>query len=242
MKLKALFSGLSFWISAILLLVIGWMLGCGRRTFPPHGDPARLREPAETVVLLHGLMRSSRAMHKLARRLSVNGGYRVEVWDYPSTRKTIVEHGDWLDQKVRALEDDPNVTRIHFVTHSLGGIITRQLLMKRIPKKMGRVVMIAPPNKGSASARHWAWLGVWRPLQGLSDVPESQVNRMPPAPPEVEIGVIAGKSDAKVSVASTHLTGEADHVVVSGFHSFIMNSKDVFEHVASFLKTGKFKQ
>ncbi len=240
MKLETLFSGLSFWISAILLLVIGWMLGCGSRTFPPHSNPALLREPAETVVVLHGLIRSAKAMHKLARRLAAQG-YRVEVWDYPSTRKTIVEHGDWLDPKVRALEEDTNVTRIHFVTHSLGGIITRQLLMKRIPEKMGRVVMIAPPNKGSASARHWSWLG-WRPLDGLSDVPESYVNRMPPPPTGVEIGVIAGKSDAKVPVASTHLAGEADHVVVPGFHSFIMNRKNVFEHVASFLATGKFKR
>ena len=241
MKLKTLFSGLSFWISAILLLVIGWMLGCGSRTFPPDGEPAKLREPAETVVLLHGLIRSGRAMHRLARRLSVIGGYRVEVWDYPSTRKTIVEHGDWLDPKVRALEEDTNITRIHFVTHSLGGIITRQLLMKWIPEKTGRVVMIAPPNKGSASARRWSWLG-WRPLEGLSNVPESYVNRMPPAPTGVEIGVIAGKSDGKVSVASTHLAGEADHVVVPGFHTYLMNRDDVFEHITSFLETGKFKR
>ena len=83
---------------------------------------------------------------------------------------------------------------------------------------------------------------MWRPLKGLSDAPESYVNRLPPAPTGVEIGVIAGKSDGKVTIASTHLAGEADHVVVPAFHSFIMNRKDVFEHIDSFLKTGKFKR
>jgi len=83
--------------------------------------------------------------------------------------------------------------------------------------------------------------GLMKPLAGLSDAPDSAVNRLP-AVPGVEFGIIAAASDGKVPVAATHLPGEADHLVVDGFHSFLMNRRDVQDQVLHFLQTGRFRR
>lgn len=193
-----------------------------------------------SVVLLHGLGRTSLSMRPLAARLEA-GGYDVHNWDYPSTQETIETHGENLRRLLAELNADPDVEQIHVVTHSLGGIITRQALLKDRPLKLKRVVMLAPPNKGSASARFWAPLAgrVIKPLAGLSDDPDSAVNQMG-VPRGVEVGIIAAAEDGKVDVDDTHLEGEVDHVVVPGYHTFIMDREDVASQVISFLKHGHF--
>jgi triacylglycerol lipase len=223
------------------------LMGCGSRTFAPYGDAERLEQPAETVVLLHGQGRSGQSMYALAERLAQEG-YRAEVVDYPSTQRDVIGHGRWLSEKLASFEVDARVSRIHFVTHSLGGIMTRQMLLLRRPEKLGRVVMIGPPNRGSASATRWAWAGGWiyGSLEDMSDRPDSYVNRMgSPAGAGagragVEIGVIAGRQDGKVKIDQTHLDGEADHVVVEGYHTWLMNGDETFMQVLSFLKSGQF--
>lgn len=103
--------------------------------------------------------------------------------------------------------------------------------------------MLAPPNHGSAAARKWSpILGqVIKPLGQLSDDPGSAVNRLG-APTSVDIGVIAAASDGLVDVEDTHLRGETDHLVVPGYHSFIMNRGDTRRQVHHFLQHGRFKR
>jgi len=80
---------------------------------------------------------------------------------------------------------------------------------------------------------------VIKPLEQLSDDPKSTVNRIG-APSGVEFGVIAAASDGKVDLIDTHLRGEADHWIVPGYHTFIMNRADVAEQVIHFLRHGRF--
>ena len=103
--------------------------------------------------------------------------------------------------------------------------------------------MLAPPNQGSASARKWApILGkLIKPLEQLSDDPNSAVNRFS-APSGVDFGVIAAASDGKVDLEDTHLRGETDHLVVPGYHTFIMKRPDVGEQVIPFLRHGRFER
>ena len=107
---------------------------------------------------------------------------------------------------------------------------------------MGRVVMLAPPNRGSRIARRLApFLGRWiRPLADLSDAPDSAVNTLG-LPVGVEIGIVAGRSDGRVRIEDTHLPGEADHLVVPGYHTFLMNSREVQDCTVRFLRTGRFR-
>lgn len=163
-------------------------------------------------------------------------------WNYPSLRRCVAELGRRLRETLGSLDGDPAVGRVHLVTHSLGGIVVRQALTLGIPRKLGRIVMLAPPNRGSAAARRLGpflgWLAA--PLSELSDDPGSTVNRLPPILDGVQVGVIAGARDGRIPVANSHLRGEADHIVVPGGHTFIMTRPDVAEQVLRFLQTGRF--
>lgn len=212
------------------------VVGCARQSEsrPPAGS--------ETVVLVHGLGRTSASMSKLHRRLEQDG-YRVKDWSYRSTRWRIEDHGQRLHDFLATIDSDPGVSRVHIVGHSLAGIVARYALTVEVPEKIGRVVMLAPPNRGSAAARKWVPLlgKIIKPLEQLSDDPASDVNQLA-VPARIEFGVIAAAADGKVRPEDTHLLGEADHLVVPGFHTFIMNRDDVCDALLAFLKRGRFRK
>ena len=105
----------------------------------------------EMVVLIHGLMRSYTSMIPLRSYLEKRG-YEVYFYSYPSAKYTIREHGKNLNHSIEnMLSENPGV-KIHFITHSLGGIIAREALARLNQnqlKNIGYFIMLAPPNKGS---------------------------------------------------------------------------------------------
>src|SRR5262245_22037758 len=196
----------------------------------------------ETVLLLPGMGRSASSLGGLGRRLEEEG-YRVVPWPYRSVRERVEEHGRRLHADLLALDRDPSVSSIHIVGHSLGSIVARHALTRGVPSKMGRLVMIAPPNAGSRLARRMAPLFGWiaAPLPDLSDDPDSFVSRLG-VPEGVEIGVIAASLDEKVRREETHLPGEADHAVVSGIHGFSFAPRALAGQVVGFLREGRFRE
>src|SRR5690349_23954318 len=93
-------------------------------------------QSVETVLLLHGLGRTSLSMAGL-RRVMTWRGYRVICWGYRSMKEPIETHGLRLQTTLAEMDDDPCVSKVHFVTHSLGGIIVRHALSESLPKKIG---------------------------------------------------------------------------------------------------------
>lgn len=211
---------------------------------------------ADCVVLLHGLSRSEYSLLLIEEVLGYHG-YRVVNLSYPSESAPIGELVAHVGQSVAECGGE----RTHFVTHSLGGILARAWLRENRPPQMGRVVMLAPPNAGTAIvdrlAGREALLEIMQFLAGpaaleLGTGPDSVPARLGPV--DFELGVIAGNraisplgpilldgpNDGTVSVASTMVEGMADHVVVPATHSLLMNNPVVIAEVLEFLRNGAF--
>jgi triacylglycerol lipase len=211
----------------------------------------------EAVILLHGLCRTTRSMAKMERALT-NTGYTVRNVAYPSRTAPVQQLADDAIGKAVADCQRDGVRKIHFVTHSLGGIMVRSYLARHPLPSLGRIVMLAPPNTGSEvvdKIGNWAlfkWLN--GPAGGeLGTGTNSVPNRLGPV--NYPVGIIAGdlsinwinslllipgRDDGKVSIQRTKLVGMSDHIVIHTAHPFIMKNRRVIRQTIQFLQAGHF--
>lgn len=236
----------------LLLTTLAFVIsGCSA---PPIKPTAALHQ--ECVILLHGLARTSDSMLPMAEALQAQGYWIVNV-DYPSRQFTIAQ----LAQTAipAALNQCPThaANKIHFVTHSLGGIVLRQYLREHRISELHRVVMLAPPNKGSEIVDHLKGLPPFAWINGpagselgtsANDLPQ-QLGAV-----DFELGVIAGTrsinlllslylpnpDDGKVSLESTKVEGMRDFIALPVSHPFIMKDEDTISQVIYFLQRGSF--
>ena len=197
-------------------------------------------DSAEAVFLLHGLAARRWIMLRIARSLR-RSGYRVTNWGYPTLWKSIDDHAQQLRKRLSGTLKDDRIDRVHFVTHSMGSIIVRRMLMEVDSDKLGRVVMLGPPNRGSNVARVLAKrLNRLCPALGqLSDAPQSYVNCMP-EPVDTEVGVIAAAEDLVVPIDNTRLEALTDWTVLPGHHSVLPWRPTTVRYVKEFLRCGRF--
>ncbi|MBA3848507.1 MAG: hypothetical protein C0502_00745 [Opitutus sp.] len=235
-----------------------------RRLAPPvaAGGAAGVKgaadsDPREGVVLLHGVALSGWVMRPLARALG-RAGYRVVNLGYPSRTMPAAQIADrWLPDALRA-HAVARAPRLHFVVHSLGSLVMRLHLRRRRPANLGRVVMLGPPNHGSAAADHASRNGFLRWLMGVNLGPlgtgaGSLAAQLGPA--DFEVGIIAGtgrlnplfngvlaghRHDGVVTLESARLEGMGDFLVVPHSHTAMLWRSGVIAQVLAFLRDGRF--
>jgi len=193
-------------------------------------------------------------MEKLASVLS-REGFEVANVSYPSRQYPVEELSKIAVE--RGLSKCPGDVTIHFVTHSLGGILIRYYLEKNDLEGLGRIVMLAPPNKGSEVVDNLRDLPGFTLINGpagsqLGTDEDSISSKLGPV--QFELGVIAGTEsmnpilsqylpnpdDGKVSVESTKVEGMTDFITVPHSHPFVMRAPETIKQVVSFLRTGSF--
>lgn len=250
------------------LLFLGGLL-----TLLPAVNAIHPSVPTDTVVILHGLGRTRFSMAHIATTLE-REGYRVVNLTYPSRSRPLESlAADWLPAQLaargvslEAAPAAPGMPRVHFVTHSMGGILLRLWLRDRaVPGNLGRVVMLAPPNAGSEVTDRLTTFPPYRWFTGINgrrlgtrdtDLPKI----LGPWPGATgsggagALGIVAanrslnplfsawlpGPDDGKVTVESTRLQGMADHIVVPFTHTWMAWRAETIRQIGIFLKEGHF--
>ncbi len=206
------------------------------------------------VILAHGIIRSSKSFSSMQSRLE-EAGYLVVPFDYPSTRVTIPQAADYLREVIESLS---GVSDIHFVVHSMGGLVVRAYLGRTADHpdpRLRRMVMIGVPNLGARLANIVRDQPLFRTIFGpsgqqLVEDPAGIIARLPTPP--FEFAVIAGSrgdpagynpllpgdDDAVVSVEATRLPGATDFLTVRGLHSLLPSHPQVIDAAVRFLATG----
>ncbi len=235
----------------VLALLIPASFGCV--STPAGTPPDGLKE---TVVLLHGFGRNGKSMWLLQDRLE-SAGFDVVVIEYKSTGKSPEAVIDSVSSQInKRCRDKRNV---HFVGHSLGGLMIRAYFSKPENKymleKLGNVVMFGTPNSGTALVDKYKdrwWLALMGKTAlslgtGFDDLPAKL-----PVPP-FKAGIIAGSNgsfmsdpifkesnDGIVGVSSTHISNMKDYIEIDVNHTMMRYNGEVARQTLSFLKTGKF--
>ena len=206
-------------------------------------------EQAELVVVVHGLWVTGHFMVLLNLHLR-RAGYRAVSFTYPSVRETLSENA----LRLASFTSAQAASRVHFVGHSLGGLLILQMLSGQRDPRTGRIVLLGSPYQDCYAARNFSVSPLGRELTGRSM--REWLQQAKPRPGEGdEIGVIAGSrniglgqifpglprpNDGTITVAETRMPGMRDHIVLPVSHSEMLLSRQVARQVCAFLRRGRF--
>ena len=211
----------------------------------------------DRVVLLHGIASTSRSLRKLERALQAAGFVTLNI-DYASRKKPIAALADDIHPAIARFSGADNAP-LHFVAHSMGGLLVRAYIAKKRPKQLGRVVMLGTPNNGSEVADLLSQLAPYRAFYGPAGLElttgRACGSQALPAP-DYPVGIISGNrfidpvaglfvlpkpNDGRVSLQSSMVEGMADQIVIKTFHFGLPRNAVAIEQTIAFLRDGRFR-
>jgi triacylglycerol lipase len=209
---------------------------------------------SECVVLLHGYANSNKAMKKIEKEL-LEDGYIVQNISYPSTKYSIEN----LDKHHLSTQiDNSRCTKIHFIGHSMGGLLIRQHLSRVNYNNLGYVMFITSPNNGSeivsflSSHKALKWMMKGPAVKQLASESEFLQNLPKPhypfgiitadkdANPFLSLFLMNSKNDGLVTIKSMVISGADEVLNFNTTHNKILKENRVVVQIKHFLKTGKF--
>ena len=200
------------------------------------------------VILVHGLWFGAWSLGLLARRLR-RAGFATRRFRYRTTRATLADHARALRRFSAAAGEPP----VHYVAHSLGGLVTLQLLAAGDAPPAGQVVLLGSPLAGSEVARKTARIPGGGHLLGAAQA--SLATGRSRIAAGLRVGMIAGSrsfglgwlvggaggpGDGTVAIAETRVEGLSEHLVLPVTHTGMLVSRQVAERAIRFLQTGSF--
>ena len=211
-----------------------------------------MSDTSPIVILVHGLWMSGFGLGVLKHRLETDRGYRAAEFSYPSVAGSMSEHARSLVDFAQAQK----ASQLHFVGHSLGGLVILRALQLTDDLPPGRAVLLGTPLQGSRAAQGVArWVPFGKAILG-SAVNEEIVGFTPREWKGYrDVGVIAGSMglglgrlfahldtdhDGTVTVEETRLPGAKDHIVLSTSHTGMLFSGEVADQAGHFLEEGTF--
>jgi pimeloyl-ACP methyl ester carboxylesterase len=220
--------------------------------------PASANATRDGVVLLHGISRTALSFRKMQLALERAGFITLNL-DYLSRSKALEALAEDIHPAIQRFADSID-TSVHFVGHSMGGLLARVYIARHRPKRLGRVVMLGTPNGGSEITDRLKHISAYRAFFGpagqqLGTQRDSAIAALFP-PVDYPVGIIAGDRsidpiaskflpkphDGRVSVANTRLDGMADHVVIATAHPWLMRNSVAIEQTIAFLRDGRFRR
>jgi pimeloyl-ACP methyl ester carboxylesterase len=216
----------------------------------------RAHAASDGVVLLHGIGRTSRSLRKLERSLQQAGLATLNL-TYASRKKPLERLAEHIHPEISRFSQCIHGP-LHFVGHSMGGLLARVYVARYRPTRLGRVVMLGTPNGGSEMADLLQGSLFYRSYYGpaglqLTTQPDPTLALLPP--PDYPVGVVAGDralnpiawrcrlprpNDGCVSVESSKLTGMADHITIRATHVGLSRHADAIRQTIAFLSVGRF--
>jgi triacylglycerol esterase/lipase EstA (alpha/beta hydrolase family) len=220
-------------------------------------QPASLNATQDGVVLLHGISRTARSFRRMQAAIEAKG-YATLNLGYASRSKALQALAEEIHPAIERFAANIEGS-VHFVCHSMGGLLARVYLARYRPKRLGRVVMLGTPNGGSEIADRLKNLGAYRAFFGpagqqLGTQRDADIDALLPRI-DYPVGVIAGNRsiypitsaflpkphDGRVSVENTRLDGMADHIVIGAAHPWLVRNAEAIEQTIAFLKGGRFR-
>jgi pimeloyl-ACP methyl ester carboxylesterase len=200
------------------------------------------------VILVHGLWYGPWVMGFLGRHLQ-HAGFTVRQFAYRATASPVAEHASQL----ALFAERTRATKVHFVGHSLGGLVIVHMLAHGQGRATGRAVLLGTPLQGSRVARKVVRLPGGGLLLGQA---ADDLGRGQPVQADGhEIGMIAGckalglgrllgqpdkASDGTIELDETNAPGLSGRVILPVSHTGMLYSSEVASQVANFLRDGRF--
>lgn len=218
-----------------------------------------MSQQKEIVILLHGILRSNVDMMPMALYFK-SKGYDAHAIKYPSTEKTIEDLAHYIHETIGEYfgKDKP---KVHFVTHSMGGLLARYYIHHYQPENLGKVVMLGTPNQGSESAdflmESEIFAPIFKKIYGPAGQQLSTDQKHIADDITYPLGIIAGNAsinplspwmladietghDGVVPIENTKIDGMTDHIVLHVAHTLMIIAPEVFKQAAYFLENNKF--